>query len=84
MERRIVPLVEGIDASPFGYVVANHSKPSFIGLEGVNTLLGRHHALSIHREEYSQSEYEKYEEATPVLTPGGDGSTVKIRFDAER
>lgn len=30
VERRIVPLVEGIDASPFGYVVVNHSKPSFI------------------------------------------------------
>ena len=55
-----------------------------MGLEGVNTLLGRHHVLPIHCEEYSQSEYEKYEEAAPVLTPGSDGSAVKIRFDAER
>ena len=30
VERRVVPLIEGIDASPFGYIIANHSESSFI------------------------------------------------------
>lgn len=46
VERRVVPLVEGIDASPFGYVVANHSKPSFIcrlkdGIGGSKHTIGK-------------------------------------------